>query len=197
MGCPLPLRLRNTLTYSDLLSFTTNSVGMYWSGYRANSIYDPFAPVGGTQPRYFDQLIALYDHWYVYASRIKIVPFSVGNPVSGQPTGLDYGCFINDDFSPTLSVYNDFLEQHGFVSRTTTSANALCLPVYKTWKTKDVFGAAGNNNALTRGDAGSNPTEQSFFIITALSSTGISPCTYKIMIEYDVEWCELKPQAQS
>lgn len=197
MGCPIPLRLRNTLTYSDVLGFTTNSVGMYWNGYRANSIYDPYAGVGGTQPRFFDQMQALYDHWYVYQSRIKIRPFEVGQPVTGQPTGLEIGCFINDDFTPTLSVYNDFLESPGYVSKTTSSSDVFNVSVRKTWKTKDVFGAAGSNNSLTRGDASSNPTEQSFFIVTALTSAGISPCSYLITIEYDVEWCEVKRQAQS
>lgn len=70
---PLPVTLKANLRYS---TFPTLNIGVAGAAathvYRASDLYDPdFTGVGG-QPRGFDQLMLLYDHFTVIGSKITV-----------------------------------------------------------------------------------------------------------------------------
>lgn len=62
-----------SLRYVDFLSFPADSTGVpTYLTYRANSIFDPFAGVGGHQPLYHDQWAVFWKYYTVIGSRISI-----------------------------------------------------------------------------------------------------------------------------
>lgn len=72
---PVPDCLITKLKTSGVLSGTTGASGAFNSFALApNSAYDPFASNGSFQPRYFDQLMALYNKYTVYGVKIKLKP---------------------------------------------------------------------------------------------------------------------------
>lgn len=74
---------------------------------RANSMYDPDVSFSGHQPRTFDQLMALYDHFTVIASKID-VEFASADNTYDQTVGIG----VLDTTVPKTNI-NDYLE-HGY-----------------------------------------------------------------------------------
>lgn len=68
---PVPLRMRTKLKYVDTLTANIAAGGnSYW--YYQNSLYDPYVPVGGHQPLYFDQYAAMYGYYRVYGMAYNV-----------------------------------------------------------------------------------------------------------------------------
>lgn len=72
-GIGFPDRLTTNLVYSESLVLDP-SVGTPcpFQTFRLNSAFDPFEPLGGTQPTYFDQLAAVYSRYIVNGSKITV-----------------------------------------------------------------------------------------------------------------------------
>jgi hypothetical protein len=69
---PLPFTLHSKLKYAEhiLVTGTTGGLGLYV--FNASSLYDPNYTGTGHQPRGFDQIMPLYDHFVVLKSTIKV-----------------------------------------------------------------------------------------------------------------------------
>jgi hypothetical protein len=69
---PLPFTLHSKLKYAEhiLVTGTTGALGLYV--FNASSLYDPNYTGTGHQPRGFDQIMPLYDHFVVLKSTIKV-----------------------------------------------------------------------------------------------------------------------------
>lgn len=80
---PIPDCLVTKLKTSNVLVITSGASGAFNSTQLyANSCYDPFAGAGASQPRFFDQLMALYKSYTVYGvkMRLKVLARSVTDP---------------------------------------------------------------------------------------------------------------------
>lgn len=69
---PLPYRLRTSLKYAQAATLTGTSGIVARQVWNASSVYDPDYTGTGHQPRGFDQLMPLYDHFVVRGSRIRV-----------------------------------------------------------------------------------------------------------------------------
>lgn len=71
---PFPLKLFCKLNYSntEILTATGGNVATA-TAYRLNSVYDPYYPVGGTQPYQYDQLTPIYGTYKVHGAKVKII----------------------------------------------------------------------------------------------------------------------------
>lgn len=70
---PVPDCLITKLKTSNVLTASTGASGAFASYLLApNSAYDPFASNGANQPRFFDQLMALYKSYTVYGCKIRM-----------------------------------------------------------------------------------------------------------------------------
>lgn len=71
--CPLPDALVSKMACSATGSITCTN-GAYTAGsLYINSLFDPFGTSGAVQPRYWDQLSALYRNFTVYGCKVQIV----------------------------------------------------------------------------------------------------------------------------
>lgn len=87
-SCPVPDVYNCQFTYGGYDSISMSSIGNYTGQYiyAANSLYDPLQSGGGTQPYYYDQLVApssgdsgLFKAWKVSASKIELELCAAGS----------------------------------------------------------------------------------------------------------------------
>jgi hypothetical protein len=195
---PLPYRLKAHLkyvTFATLAGGVTPGVNVY----SANGCYDPDITGIGHQPRGFDQLIALYDHYVVTKSRIKIevLPSSSG---AKCVTGVQL-----QSSSTSQSDYIDYAEQarcdFGLTPFFVTSGG---VPEPKTHAMSfDAHEFMGIPDPITsgklQGSVSANPSDQAFFHIFAQNIDGSTSSTVValVSIEYDVTFIEPVPVASS
>lgn len=74
-----------------------SAAGIQTYKYRVNGLFDPYAPVGGTQPYGFDQLTAMYSRYCVYGIAYK-VHFLSTDTTSGNSQ------MVGIRFSPNTTV---------------------------------------------------------------------------------------------
>lgn len=190
-------RATRVLVYSDIHTFANGSVGVgdHYS-FRANSIFDPDAQVGGHQPMGTDQWEAFYIHYRVKSSRITVTP-------------------VLDAASTTAVMYYVTLgaQTPGTDDAATAIERGRCayklLPAGNSGKTTDLvnefdakkfFGPTyldADHKALFN----SNPAEDVFFHVgfTPMNpSAGTDYASqFLLRIEYEVEFSEPKQLSQS
>lgn len=89
-----PKSLYTTFRYQDLVQMSNLAAAPGQLAYAINSVYDPYNPLGGHQPRYLDTLLgadntsAPYNKYRVYGMKIKA---TLWNPnTSGNTCGVFY-----------------------------------------------------------------------------------------------------------
>lgn len=127
--------------------------------FSTNGLYDPDITGVGHQPRGFDQLMALYDHYTVCGSKIS-VQFS---PRNNSTIPQTVGVALRDNATAEVDIL-DYLEQ-GYVKSTSLSPNSgyrsiinyKCNP--RRW-----LGYKDTRDADNlKGTASANPTEQAYW----------------------------------
>lgn len=185
---PFPASLSSTLKYTEIIQITNSVTGHQYNAFNASSMYDPNESIGGFQPRYFDQLMAIYNHFTVTKSRITV---SLEN-VDVATAASTFGVFLDDDKFPNCSAQRDYLERPGCNYTTSvpnrTGSKTSVGKVYDAYK---VFGPGVLNNALHRGSATNNPTEGQHFIVFTVGGVGVVT-TLIVTIEYTATFSELK-----
>lgn len=176
-GSGFPDKLNCKLRYTEQLIISASSHDFIFSG---NSVYDPNYSAVGTQPRYFDQLAAIYSQYYVKASKMTIQCLNQGS----EPFG--YCILAHSD--PTARTFTYAIEErdgtpfqviHPYVS---LSKKLQC---YAT--TKDIVQYQSKHQleaAVT-----TSPTEQWFFHVCAANLTSVPTSnsgSITISIEYYV-----------
>ena len=105
---------------------------VYWN-FGVNCLYDPYLSVGGTQPLYFDQLAAIYSHYTVMKSRIKVtmIPNTV-EPFVG-------GICVDDDSLLAVTELQVLAQQPSSVYLT-SQRDAEIVRLYHSWDATKAFG---------------------------------------------------------
>ena len=187
---PFPQQLFNTLTYFDMVSFSvTTGAGTY--GFRANGMFDPDYTSTGHQPLYFDQLSAVYNHWTVLRSRIKITSCDVQN------SEVNYSLVLDDDTSPPATGTGS--ERPGASTwGGNPSIGSSKIVLYQKYDAAKMFGPNPMANDNLQGTSAADPTEQALFFCQAYVPAASTYGTRLLVeIEYDVVWDELKTIAAS
>lgn len=169
----------------------TGTVGKYL--FSCNGMYDPNRTGTGHQPMYFDQLAALYNHYTVTSSRIR-VEFTFEN--SAINSANIFGVYLEDDSTVTPTSIQDFAEQSTAICATRSASLNVNLPVIKhSWNAKKAFGGEPLSDPNLQGTSGADPTEQQYYAVfssdinVAVANTAI---WYTVYIEYTATWQELK-----
>lgn len=160
---------------------------------RCNSVYDPDFSGTGSQPRGFDQYAVLYNQYTVNKARLKAV---INIPSTGATGQLMFGATIKPDTSgsPTLDQLAD---QPYTVSVCTNQQSPPAGRTIKmTWDRKKRF-PSDQTSASLSSNVTTNPAEQEFWQIWYQNAysplvAGASDVTIQYMIDYDVEFYELK-----
>lgn len=190
---PFPKQLFNTLTYTESVAFNISAgTGVALYKFLANSMFDPNSTGTGRQPLYFDQLSAIYDHYTVLRSRIRVSP----NHISTLP--ILYSLYLDDDTSAVANAV-DASERIGAVSK-------MFIPSYGgqnqemrlSFDAVKTFGPNPMANDNLQGTGLTSPAEQQVYTIQAYDGTGTA-ATGQLMvwIEYDCVWDEFTTIASS
>lgn len=195
---PLPLTLKTTMVYHETFDLNpgaagTNAVYIF----SANGLYDPNITAIGHQPRGFDQLMALYDHFVVIgvkatltthnldASKAQIVGMAiVDNSTSLGSANIQY-MELRTSKSRLVGPYGD---------QSTTSVAIACDPNKFLGRSKPL------SDPELKGSASANPTEQAYihcfgFPQDASTDTGAMNC--RITLEYTAVLIEPKQPTSS
>lgn len=194
----VPQRLRINHRYCATLKRTSTAGALNTYVFSANGMYDPDITGTGHQPSYFDNLSALYDHYTVLSSRIKLCLVSSIADATG--TSLQCAIMVTDGTGITVTNVENMIEQPRAVwthlsalSNTYGPQNKLQIG-FNAWRT---FGSRALSDAELRGSPAANPTEQQYYTIGLREATGTGTvaAVYEVVIEYYAEWTEPKQNA--
>lgn len=188
-GMAFPMRLRNTMRYAETINIGVTTGYGKWT-FSANGLYDPNISGVGHQPLYFDQLMAIYNHYNVVKSKITIA--AMHNAVSVLLT-----CGVDDDtttHAPDVAIEEGGAKYavYGITSGTISPS------ITRYWNQAVTFGQGASMGAQLIGDSSNNPTEQSYFNIGVFDPLGSTTNVYvQVVLEYTTDWSELKTIAAS
>lgn len=189
---PFPLEQTVKMRYCQTVQLDAFNTATDHILFRANSIFDPFEPIGGHQPYGHDQWSAVYNHYLVtnsYCSVTAIPELSTASTI-----GI-VGIAVKDDTS---------VETQFDTIREATNSKWVYAIAQKNNTVRNSFSNAKMFRNLQDNSVkalfGTNPAEQAYFQIYA---TGVdvvanpSPVNCIVTIDYTVKMWELKDLAQS
>lgn len=191
---PVPKQLFNTLKYAELVTINLGAGGEGYYTFCCNGMYDPNITGTGHQPLYFDQLSAIYDHYTVLSSKIKVTPFTVS---AGYPVVISL--WQDDDSSPTIAAYSTAIERPGSYSTVVDLARNTANPMFSYWDARKTFGGDPQAQDSLQGSASANPSETTNWMIYANGTLVLASgsITVLVEIEYNAVWDELTSIAGS
>lgn len=190
VGLGFPSKIKTKLKYTGFLprTSTTGTIDDYV--FSLNGLYDTDITGGGHQPMYFDQFMAIYNHYTVIGSKIKLTAAAL------QSNTVPAVCCLwpNDDSTITPGGVNARVEQSGnkhiLVGSTGDSVREMTLG----FSAKKVFGGDPLAQEKLQGDASNNPSDGYFAVVSTVAADGVSTVsvTYQVDLEYIVVFDELK-----
>ena len=196
MNSPLPRKFVTKLIYADngTIDPAIGQVGDYV--FSCNGLYDPNITGAGHQPRGFDQLMLMYDHYIVLGAKI-VVRFSNPNNASAIMAGIA----IRDQNTNDPNVLN--WEEDSYIKKTVVSSNAgsaVASLAHSVNPNKFLSRSKPLSDPQLKGDVGNNPTEQAYFHVGMWPLDGasnLSVCAFAVQIEYIVAFIEPKIVGES
>lgn len=190
---PIPPLLQNTIRYTEVVSRTFASGVASAYAFSCNGLWDPNVTGTGHQPLYFDQLIALYNHYQVTKSRIKVT-FVPSSSVTGP---ILCGLMVDDDATSMNTLNTSIGERPGARQSMYQKDTHPSIVLYTSWDSKTLV-SNPEDNPNVQGSSGANPVEQSYFLLETADIGASNGTMYMyVQIEYDVLWNELKDVATS
>jgi len=128
--------------------------------FSCNGLYDPDITGTGHQPYGFDQLMALYNHYEVLSSKIKI---TIADNNASNSVGLI--CRVDANGNLNTSNLQLIMEQPDTKKVIFNPAEAHRTVLRHSWSQRKFFGKRKAGDEALCGTAGNNPAESSFYII--------------------------------
>lgn len=178
-GCGFPRCFQTTLRYKESINMSGSAGALTGYVYVMNGLYDPNYTSTGHQPMYFDQFMAIYDHYLVIGAKIKC---TFANLSGGVPVNLVLS--PNDDTTITPASFTAIAEQSGARSTQIAYLGGGSKSLNYYWSMKKEWGA---NPAIAnlQGNATANPTETSCVTIAAQAADGVSSMTISVLVEME------------
>lgn len=187
---PLLPKVKSNLMYATTLDLNPAAGGLAAVHvFSANGLYDPDVSGTGHQPRGFDQLIALYDHYVVIAAKITWKFGTTNASVYDQ-----VAC---------ISVRDDTTTSSNMIDNTERAVSIFeIMPAGPSADTKSLSLGVNPNAFLGRsspladsqlkGSASSNPTEGCFFhcAVAPLQAVDAATVNSYVVIEYTAMFIE-------
>jgi hypothetical protein len=190
LGFNFPRRLAVTHRYVDQTAITSTSGVMANYRFRTNGLFDPNHTAAGHQPSYYDNLTAIYDHWVVLRSHIKLTAF----PASTITIPIAFGVAINDDTSTANTSYVAYRESSFCKLNYFAPANALPKTLEMEWSSRAVFNGDPLGNPDLWGSVSADPSEEQIFNVFVQAVDQIATAAIQLVAEitYETVWFELK-----
>jgi hypothetical protein len=165
--------------------------------FSANGLYDPDITGSGAQPRGFDQLMAMFDHYVVAKAQINFectTTDGTNNRLSEQ-----IGICVRDSNSPETTIV-EYLE-HGWSKHQAVGRDAKGAKVSHEVSTLDFLGRTGLlSDPNLKGSASANPSEDVLFhvFVGSLVPAATTYLAYGyVTIIYDAWFIEPKDPGSS
>lgn len=193
---PLKKTQKSTLTYSDIYTMT-NGVGTMSSQImRLNGPFDPDVTGAGHQPRGFDQLMALYDHYVVIGAQIEL---NITNWTDSAACTFA-ACIKDNNLADTnyLSMLENATRRVVTLSKATAGGASKRL-TFNINPNKFLGRSKPLSDPELKGGIGSVPDEQAFlhFGHTASDLTSVATITVNATIKYTIVFIEPKTPSES
>lgn len=195
---PLPITQKATFNYFNAFNLDVGTVGVPASYvFSANGMYDPNITGIGHQPRGFDQLMALYDHYVVVGVKAILTVHA-----SDTGNGAICGMFIKD--VPAVSAGDlDIMEQrlitYAPIASETSGPN--CATITMNLNPNDYLGRSKPlADPELKGSASNNPAEQCYihcFCIPAPQGVDTATAYVNLRLEYTAILIEPKQPGSS
>lgn len=190
---PTPTTMTTKMRYSTRIQLSPTVLAAVHV-FRANDLYDPDFTGVGHQPRGFDQLMQLYDHFRVLYSKIN-VKFANGDGNLSQHVGIA----LRDD-SPAEANDIDYIEQGTVRSRVLGRSDSTPTGMLSLSCTPSKFLGQPATNSNMRGTVTTTPVELAFYHVFAqglatASDPGVVDCI--LTIDYLVQLTEPKDLTMS
>ncbi len=153
LGTSLTRNLRFATVPEDV---TVPLGGVSTIAWSANGMYDPDTRVGGHQPRTFDQIMAMYDHFVVSRAKLRVWVQSTA------VNGLIFGITLRDTASASTDI-RDYLEDPHTMYAVTDSSSPGPKHMSLSCNIGKFLGRKIFGDSQLKGSAGANPTEQVYF----------------------------------
>lgn len=192
-----PKEMRVKLKYSYSRDFTVGSgTAPNFVAFRANSIFDPEAGIGGGVPTGFSQWSNFYTAYTVVKSscKMRMLDQNTDSTTTGTFNGL-MGITIRDTSTPVPTPTQEALITDADSNYRANSSYTPDDRVNLYWNASKYFGIKdildnSELSGLTGSLAGSNPARQAYYICWGNQrTTGGAPaqlCTMEVLLEYDV-----------
>jgi len=188
-----PDRLVVKLKYTDQYSFSGAApAAQVW---RVNSLFDPDLTGTGHQPRYFDQLSAVYGQYCVKRFAVKLTCINTGAKgmfVTALYCDSNIGTFSQPQLAEQRYSVTKVLDVPTGVSRA-----VLSLPWVSVMQIQGQEELESDPNNYQ--GVGQNPTDVVYCIFKALSDDAVTASTLEIQadVEFEAVFKELSPPAPS
>lgn len=177
----LPKVYYTSLKYVQQVTLNPSIGGLAAShAFRTNSLFDPDHTSTGHQPRFFDQLAAIYERYHVVGAKMRVT-FSNSDSISPQIVGI-----TTTASSTSSGLENDFLEDKECVWTQVSPRDGgdSTKTLTRGWSAKQAFGP-DYKDADYGGFVTSNPSNTEYFKVWVAASdnsdTGPVYCTVEIM----------------
>lgn len=181
---PLAKKLYTKLRYSDSFSLDPPAATAVARVWRANGMYDPDQTTVGHQPRGFDQLMALYEHFTVIGCKLTV---TFAQQATGTDTANVVGVSLRSSNTAITSL-NDHMEYQYQKHRIVNSQNGdgVQTIIYQCNPNKFLGRSKPLSDPDLKGSASSDPTEQAYFHIFAAGLDGANGglCNVNATIDY-------------
>lgn len=192
---PMPTKFVTKMRYCERFTVDPTTGGLAAAYvFRANGLYDPNMTGTGHQPRGFDQLMAMYDHFVVLGSKITVT-FNLWNTEA-------YNCVVGiclKDQATTQADANNYLEA-GDNSYRAISTKTGQATITKTFNNKFLGRSSPLSDPQLKGSTTADPTELAFFHVwgsPAVGTSNPSAIDCVCQIDYIVALIEPKTPVQS
>lgn len=187
---PLKNSLHSTMLYTETITLGTSAIG---TGdqyvFSANGAYDPNITSTGNQPRGWDQLIALYDHFIVTRSKIELWAVTTDN----TPVMLHIS--LRDASSYTLDS-RDCMEYQPSIAKLISyqgSSNNYCAlecdPIQ--------FLSRDFDDPDLKNSAAANPVEQAYFYVNTFNPDATANILIRAQVRLTYEGYFIEPKRVS
>lgn len=194
------------LRYSATRTYTPIADNTLWTyAYRGNSVYDPDPAIGGSAPRAFNTMAAMYNTYRVRGSRCTIKPIMGGAGYGSTVSGIS----VNNMGIITLAASTDSTAYASFTEENIETQTAVMtknlghiyaipqqsLSAYKS--TKSMYRAIDPKDGVFSADVSTNPTQEWYWIIGYLTNGGTTAAgtaflPIRVVIDYWVEFSDPK-----
>ena len=211
-GWPETKLARHRYTDTFAITFTPSAQVSKSFQIVANGMFDPIAAAGGHQPKGFDEMMAIYDHYYVLGSMAK-VRCMPGNLDSNK--SIAWGVKVTDErsslgYGPLSDLaWTDILETKGARPNVVHSnsangsfGNTGRLFASCKYSPRRIHGPGFATDSTNRGNAAANPQEKSYFEIwvcphASSTSTNAQEVWFTVTVDYLVRYAERQHLRQS